>query len=826
MLGALLAFAFPAETTFSLSFDGKTLVPEQALGSKTPPKNLIAGVDSFVPGWNGKDAFLPKGPENLLFSADRNIPWAEGTVSFYFKPVHWPKEKPARLLHLYGPGKDPKQYVIFFFYKPKDREDILTRIYTASETGKNTVVLTIPGASLKSGAWQRYDLAWNASLARVYLEGELVEEKSMTAEFAALAQAPRSWCSLMVAPVIASEGDDWAVKTAIDDLEIRRGALNGSDIKASFMAQRANPAPTIQRDAVRLANADVELRFSEAAGGFSCTGIERLSGTKDRFIFPRVDRSPLFQVEFQQATGDESAFLDSLSDGEKSATLSTNARGEREALFRFRKLALPDGGGKVDVTARVVLPARGAESRWTLEVNNDSTRWGAWAVRYPILKSVSPPETSDLMLPTGNWGGTLYRKRAVDKSISYPSTDCPIPFVTWTRGGASLYLGAHDPLAWGKTFSVTRDNDFDLQTLAEDMGQPGKARVSPSPVVLSVGPGDWWSSAKRYRAWALAEAPWTRRGPMENSRASLSHFYEVGPWLIFGWRDITNARDLLFNAQEAFKSAVGFHWYVWHESSFDYNYPELVPKAGFAEAVRAIDARGNLVMPYINGHLWDESLPSYAAMKPWANKRKNGEVIEESWGTPKHALATMCPATRAYQDALVDYVGNMVRTSGIRCLYIDQIGAHRPDRCFDAGHGHPLGSGSWWMEGYRKMLSRIRAAHPGLALTTENTQEIYMDNMDGFLTWNGTYSEDVPVLPAVYSGYASYFASTSDQKDDLDAFVAAQSRAILWGVQPGWLGIWIFEKPEKQAEKLAHLAGLSRLRVAAGKFLIYGELLG
>jgi hypothetical protein len=144
--------------------------------------------------------------------------------------------------------------------------------------------------------------------------------------------------------------------------------------------------------------------------------------------------------------------------------------------------------------------------------------------------------------------------------------------------------------------------------------------------------------------------------------------------------------------------------------------------------------------------------------------------------------------------------------------------------CFDPSHGHPLGGGRHWVDGYRVMLDRIKAEATAnrVALTTENTGEPYMDNIDGYLVWNPRYDTDVPLLPAVYSGYTLYFSSPQEPQDDLDAFVMAQGRDFLWGCQAGWNGGWLLQ-PEHRA-KLDFQLELCRMRLAARDFTVYGEL--
>ena len=48
---------------------------------------------------------------------------------------------------------------------------------------------------------------------------------------------------------------------------------------------------------------------------------------------------------------------------------------------------------------------------------------------------------------------------------------------------------------------------------------------------------------------------------------------------------------------------------------------------------------------------------------------------------------------------------------GVKGVYIDQIAAAAPTLCFDKSHGHPLGGGHWWTEGYWKLLGRDPPGH-------------------------------------------------------------------------------------------------------------------
>ncbi len=53
----------------------------------------------------------------------------------------------------------------------------------------------------------------------------------------------------------------------------------------------------------------------------------------------------------------------------------------------------------------------------------------------------------------------------------------------------------------------------------------------PYPVVLESFAGDWWDGSQIYRSWALAEAAWTRAGPL-STRAKLAGANSVAQWLL------------------------------------------------------------------------------------------------------------------------------------------------------------------------------------------------------------------------------------------------------------------------------------------------------
>ena len=83
---------------------------------------------------------------------------------------------------------------------------------------------------------------------------------------------------------------------------------------------------------------------------------------------------------------------------------------------------------------------------------------------------------------------------------------------------------------------------------------------------------------------------------------------------------------------------------------------------------------------------------------------------------------------------------------------------------------------------------------------------------------------DVPLTPAVYSGYMSPFACRMLRDVTDQAFFAMQARSFLWGAQTGWEHPWILE--DKYRNRLEFLFKLVEKRRSALEFFADGEFLG
>lgn len=548
------------------------------------------------------------------------------------------------------------------------------------------------------------------------------------------------------------------------------------------------------------------------------------------------DAHALWQISFSDDTG--AVDIDNTHCPYQSATVTRTWNGSQRATFRWTGLPFEDiaGGGVVEV--EVELPRDSGIASWKIRVENKSRTLGLSYVDFPKLNGFLEARTYDLAGSFGHretWG-SLYRGFTGRLQMRYPDgwRGMSTQVICASQDSSSVYMAAHDPRAWFKEFIIEPGNDYFIRTYAENMGVAGSGYHAPYPAMLGVYRGDWLTGCKIYRQFAVT-TPWTSNGKVSEGKVTLRAGRDIGLWLReWDWtKDSVGDHDGMIKqvreAKDYFGVPLGFHWYNWPVADFDTKYPHFFPaKPGVEELARGMVDLGLVVMPYINGRIVDQSNEDFPDLVEFAAKRKNRVYTERYGNGVKQAV--MCPFTQFWQDQIVSNVEQVVTGLGVNAVYIDQIAAAPSCLCFDRLHGHPLGGGSWWVDGYRQMLRKVRARARGgrrnVLITSECTAEPYMDGLDEFLVVTQRSKYSIPVLPAVYSGYTIYFGSDEEVIRTLshEQWVMEMGRDFLWGCQNGWFGFDLF-RPENE-QKRAYLKTLAQARMAGIKYLAEGELVG
>ena len=505
--------------------------------------------------------------------------------------------------------------------------------------------------------------------------------------------------------------------------------------------------------------------------------------------------------------------------------------GLRRATFEWPNMDLDKEKGVVSVRITVDLPRNSGIAEWRISVNNSSNIWGLYEVDFPKCNGYLKSGEYDIAVPRRNWG-KLFKNCSKRMSYKYPhGWSMPMQFMCAMKGTNAVYMAAHDPRAWDKSFTIDPGNEFYIKTNVENMAVPGSDHRDPFPVMMGVYRGGWMQGAKTYRKFAVT-APWTSEGKVSQRESMPQALKDIGLWMLVGnyigpaGGTLEEKNKPLIDAQKYFDVPTAAHWYNWHRIPFDTHYPHYFPtKPGISEQVRDLVSKGLVVMPYINGRIIDISNDDFDEYLPYCAKNRAGKHYVETYGN-KVMQAPMCCYTEFWQDKVAQIVERLAKEVGVNAVYIDQIAAASPVLCFDKSHGHPLGGGGWWVDGYRRMLKKVQTvAHSNgrnMIITTECAAEPFMDGIDAFLIWIKPDERSIPMITAVYSGYSICFGSPAWFEHGDRAWIMAQGRAFLWGSQNGWMGLQLF-KPE-HARKAAYLKKIGKYRVAARKFLTFGEL--
>ncbi|MCC6485768.1 MAG: hypothetical protein IT209_13075 [Armatimonadetes bacterium] len=487
--------------------------------------------------------------------------------------------------------------------------------------------------------------------------------------------------------------------------------------------------------------------------------------------------------------------------------------------------------GLTSVQMKVVADAEKSLTRWSLSATV-AAGWTVVRADFPRIPNIALRRGLKFAAPAG-WGCEYPVKPGMSYGATYPSVMAAMQFTAFYDAARGLYIGLHDVRGSHKRLVARADESHASFVCSNWLAlEPGQSqwRLPYQPVIAAFR-GSHYEAASLYRDFTF-ETKWGKDLTLGH-RAIPSWMRDTDLWLMPAPEPLENV-EACIEASEYFGVPIALHWYRWHEIPFDTLYPEYFPaKPNFAEGVRKLQEAGFRVMPYINGRLCDPNSTTWneEGGSRWAARKEDGEPYTEVYGS-KVPLNVMCPATGFWQDKIAGLVRRLTQEYGVDAVYIDQIGAAHPERCFATGHGHPPGGGTFWVEGYRRMLDQIRRELPeDKAITTEEDGECWNDQLDALLLVNTPASaaaRPIPIFPAVYSGRAIAFGFQYIAPDDLDRSLpwrAKMGRAFVWGSQLGWVGVGRIMDPKASTEA-EFLRNLSRCRHLAHEFLAEGRFLG
>ncbi len=556
------------------------------------------------------------------------------------------------------------------------------------------------------------------------------------------------------------------------------------------------------------------------------------------------------------------------------------APGSTRAASRPAGSALQFTWQDFDITA---VPALRVEVTVTLEKRRPMTFWSIAldglagslpsAVRFPRLVNI--PRQTNEMLAVPLWLGQetadprnllLSPGRAQRLEWPYPGQLSLQCLALYSQGGPGLYLSCDDAAIFRKAFAFFGDGEGHVG--CEFVHVPRAGGISadrwtlPYHAVLGTFSGNWITAAERYREWATNQA-WCTESRLRQNQVP-EWVLKTGMW---EWNRGRSPGVLppAIALQTKLGLPVSVFWHWWHGCAYDTDFPEyLPPREGvepFETALASAHTNGVHALVYMNQRLWGTATKSWTeeGAERFAVKDRHGKTYTEVYNTFTRApCASMCLGTDFWRNKFAGLAERAVRELGVDGIYMDQACANLV--CYDAAHGHAVGPGMYWMEGFRTLTKDIRKqcgnfSRSPVVLAGEGCGEAWLPWLDLMLclqvskerysapeSWN-----PIPFFQAVYHPYAvtygNYSSLTMPPYDDLwpaqfapreplklldrkysRQFLLEQARAFAWGQQPT-IANFLPDQLVERAEETDYMMRLARIRSQASKYLLHGTFL-
>jgi len=539
----------------------------------------------------------------------------------------------------------------------------------------------------------------------------------------------------------------------------------------------------------------------------------------------------------------------------------------------------------ISVGVTVRLDEKVSLSSWDLNIRKPDSAHVS-EVRFPQVHGLAQHEGESLAVPV--WTGQLLpNPRSVlcasegsRLAWNYPGMMAMQCVAYCAESGAGLYAACDDASAFRKTFAFSGDKfgkvDFEFVHYPENGAANSEEWRMPYTAILGTLRGNWYDAAERYRGWALNQA-WAKKSRVQRRLVS-EWLSETGVWIWNRGRS-DGVLPPAIALREKLGLPVSVFWHWWHGCPYDAGFPEyLPPREGaehFREAVANAHAHGIKCIVYMNQRLWGMSTESWRTRNAerFAVKAEDGKVHPEVYNIfTKSPMASMCIATPFWRNTYAGIAQRAIAEFGVDGIYMDQACDSMP--CYDLSHGHAIGGGRYWLEGFRLLSADIREranqipprggqggvrresnGNP-IALTGEGCCEAWLPYLDVMLTLQVSkerYSaptdpwEPIPFFHAVYHSvattYGSYSSLTMPPYDDLwpkesapkeplalldrkfsHQFYLEQARAFVWGQQPT-LANFLPNQFADRAEELDYIMRIAKVRHLAKQYLERGEFL-
>ena len=483
-------------------------------------------------------------------------------------------------------------------------------------------------------------------------------------------------------------------------------------------------------------------------------------------------------------------------------------------------------------------------------------------IQFPVISGIKDLRNEELAVAT--WLGSLISNPRSGAQKSYKwnhpgHLSMQLMALYNKESSDGIYFSCNDTLSYTKDFSLVFDEKYSVYSITNILpfnDQIDSYKPSYQAIIGSFK-GDWLTAAKIYREWGTKQK-WCRESRFKNGETP-EWLPETALW-IWNRGKSPNVLPEAIDIKERLGLPVNVFWHWWHNCSYDDYFPEYLPpregKEPFIEAVEKAQQKGIRSIVYMNSFQWGNSTESWTKENaaPYSVKKIDGEDYGHTYNIfTNKSITPMCMATKFWQNKYASLCDSVVNTYCTNGVYMDQ--ACMNFKCYDDAHGHELGGGNYWVNGFGELTSLIRSkisSQRQPILAGEGSGEDWISFLDLFLTLEASREryagvsniETIPLYQAVYHDYAITFGSYSSlvyppydelwpakyspsnkekplPEDFNSQFLMEQARAFVWGMQPTIANYHAFLAKEKK-EEIDFLIRLAKTRYNALKYLLYG----
>jgi len=249
---------------------------------------------------------------------------------------------------------------------------------------------------------------------------------------------------------------------------------------------------------------------------------------------------------------------------------------------------------KLKVIACAELNDEESSISWDLQVENYNMEWSIMNVVFPQIAISELGESACIFFPRGpgEVKKGLWQMPFRHQGL-YPEPWTVMQYVAAydENSRSGIYIATHDPNASAKNIIIeSRPEEqsvvFIYDHPSENMGIGGNWFELNGKAVWRIFRGNWFDAAMIYRKWLRSEAKWYPKISDEGNSDIPRWMRELCVWTTASGSSaqvVSRVREFA----EFMGVPVGFHWYNWHQISFDNDYPHYFPVTdGFADGVR------------------------------------------------------------------------------------------------------------------------------------------------------------------------------------------------------------------------------------------------